>query len=633
MVKEVWKTIEDYPDYEVSNLGNVRNVEKNMIMHPTLDVSNGYKVVNLYNNNGMKRKYVHRLVAESFIYNPDNKRTVNHKDCNKANNTVSNLEWATDSENMKHAFKNGLCENTRKAAYKQIEYLQSLPKTERQREAARENIIKSNKRPKTKKQIETSVKNVTSEKCQRRAALSKMDKHPPIKVVETGEIFRSQRELANRLGINESEVCACLHDRRNHVKGYHFEYVKLPDGRKKPFLYTYQMEAVKKLKTGSILCGGVGSGKSRTALYYYFSKQGGSIDPDYITMKEPKNLLIITTAQKRDSLEWEKELTYFILSVHPETNMYDNQVVVDSWNNIKKYSELKDWFVIFDEQRVCGSGAWVKAFYKIAKNNDWILLSATPGDTYMDYVPVFVANGFFKNKTEFSRNHVVYSRFTKYPKVDHYYNTGTLEKYRRKILVNMDFKRQTISHHEDIYCSYDINKYKEVGKLRWNPYKEEPIVNASELCYIWRRIVNTDVSRQEALLEIVKNHPKVIVFYNFNNELEILRNLPYGKNVTIAEYNGHNHDPLPDTDKWVYLVNYTAGNAGWNCITTDTMVFYSQNYSYKVMEQASGRIDRLNTPFTNLYYYHLKSRSGIDLAISRALKNKKNFNEGKFVQW
>ena len=400
-------------------------------------------------------------------------------------------------------------------------------------------------------------------------------------------------------------------------------------------LRPYQLEAVKRMRNGCILCGGVGSGKSRTALAYYFIENGGSINPEkYIPMKNPKDLYIITTARKRDTLEWEGEFGPFLISTNEDTNYYDNKVVIDSWNNIKKYVDVTDAFFIFDEQRVVGSGAWVKSFLKITKHNNWILLSATPGDSWQDYIPVFVANGFYKNRTEFIREHVVYSRFTKYPKIDRYLNTGRLIRLRNRILVDMDFKRQTIPHHEDVYCSYDILTYKSIGKDRWNPYKNEPIVNASELCYTWRKLVNSDESRQTALLDICADHPRVIVFYNFDYELDILKSLVYindGDAMDIAEWNGHKHQEIPKTDKWVYLVQYTAGCEGWNCIRTDTIVFYSQNYSYKVLEQARGRIDRMNTPYINLYYYHLKSRSSIDLAISRALKNKKNFNEMRFV--
>ena len=400
-------------------------------------------------------------------------------------------------------------------------------------------------------------------------------------------------------------------------------------------LRPYQLEAVKRMRNGCILCGGVGSGKSRTALAYYFMENGGRIDPKkYIPMKNPKDLYIITTARKRDTLEWEVEFGPFLISTHEEVNYYDNKVVIDSWNNIKKYVDVTDAFFIFDEQRVVGSGAWVKSFLKITKHNNWILLSATPGDSWQDYIPVFVANGFYKNRTEFIREHVVYSRFTKYPKIDRYLNTGRLIRLRNRILVDMDFKRHTIPHHEDVYCSYDILTYKSIGKDRWNPYKNEPIVNASELCYTWRKLVNSDESRQTALLDICADHPRVIVFYNFDYELDILKSLVYindGDAMDIAEWNGHKHQEIPKTDKWVYLVQYTAGCEGWNAITTDTIVFYSQNYSYKVLEQARGRIDRMNTPYINLYYYHLKSRSSIDLAISRALKNKKNFNEMRFV--
>ena len=399
----------------------------------------------------------------------------------------------------------------------------------------------------------------------------------------------------------------------------------------KPFLFPYQMDAVKKMRNGCILNGGVGSGKSRTGLYYYFKEQGGSIDPDYIPMHEPKDLYIITTAMKRDTYEWLKELENYKMSVDPSRSQYKNKVVVDSWQAITKYENVKDAFFIFDEDRVTGFGVWVKAFLKIAKNNDWIILSATPGDTWEQYIPVFIANGFYKNKTEFSREHIIYSRFTKYPKIDRYINQGRLIRLRNRILIDMDFDRQTQAHHEDIFCKYDAFKYKEVTKTRWDPYKNEPIQQASGLCYILRRIVNEDESRQKALLDLYKDHPRMIIFYNFDYELEILKNLNYGDDVEIGEWNGHKHQPVPFNRKWVYLVQYTAGCEGWNCIETDTMVFYSQNYSYKVMAQASGRIDRLNTSYKDLYYYHLKSRSGIDLAIARAVNEKKTFNETRWV--
>ncbi len=406
---------------------------------------------------------------------------------------------------------------------------------------------------------------------------------------------------------------------------------------KKPFLYDYQMDAVNNMKNGCILNGGVGSGKSRTALYYYFKEQGGSINPDYKPMRvkpRPKDLYIITTARKRDTLEWEGELSHFLLSVdEKQTKRYGNKIVIDSWNNVKKYAEVKEAFFIFDEQRVVGYGAWTKAFLKIAKVNNWILLSATPGDTWSDYIPVFIANGFYRNKTEFLREHAVFARYSKYPKIERYISTGRLIKYRNSILIDMDFKRETIAHHEDIYVRYDTTKYREAGRTRWNPYTNEPIEQASGLCYVWRRIVNESEFRVAALLELIEKTPKAIIFYNFDYELDILMHLPYGNDVTVAQWNGHKHEPVPDTDKWIYLVQYTAGCEGWNCIQTDTIIFYSQNYSYKVMAQASGRIDRLNTPYTDLYYYHLKSRSGIDLAISRALSEKKNFNEGKYVKW
>lgn len=416
-------------------------------------------------------------------------------------------------------------------------------------------------------------------------------------------------------------------------------------------LFDCQTEAVKQMQNGYILCGGVGSGKSRTGLAYFFKEQGSDF-LDYLEksewhpyyecmlntftyrpMKKPKDLYIITTAKKRDEKEWEQELTHFLMSTNPDVNYYKNKIVIDSWNNIGKYSNVSGAFFIFDEQRLVGGGAWVKAFYKIAKTNDWILLSATPGDTWSDYIPVFVANGFYKNKTEFTREHVIYSRFTKYPKIDRYLNTNRLIRLRNKILIDIPLVRKTTPHHEDVYVNYDIPTYKDLMRNRWNIWTEEPFKSANELCYGLRKVVNSADSRQIAVMEIFEKHPRIIVFYNFDYERDILKHIYYGENVEIAEWNGHAHQPVPQGDKWVYLVQYTAGCEGWNCITTDTIIFYSQNYSYKVMAQACGRIDRLNTPYKDLYYYHLKSRSGIDLAISRALTDKKKFNERKFTKW
>ena len=356
-------------------------------------------------------------------------------------------------------------------------------------------------------------------------------------------------------------------------------------------LFDYQREAVDQLRCGNILCGGVGSGKSRTALAYYYICCGGVLDTkNYVRMRSPKDLYIITTARKRDTLEWEKELLYFFMSTDPKASMYKTKVVIDSWNNIKKYADVKNSFFIFDEQRVVGYGAWTKSFLKISRGgNHWILLSATPGDTWSDYIPVFIANGFYKNKAEFVREHVVYSNYSKF--------------------------------------------HKNIVRNRWDPWNNEPMQNAASYCYALRRLVNSDESRVVAIGEIMESHPKVIIFYNFDYELDILkeffRHLYHG--VTVAEWNGHKHHPIPEGDSWAYLVQYTAGAEGWNCIKTDTIIFYSQNYSYKIMVQSSGRIDRLNTPYSDLYYYHLKSRSGIDLAISKALSNKKKFNEGKFA--
>ena len=386
------------------------------------------------------------------------------------------------------------------------------------------------------------------------------------------------------------------------------------------------------MHNGCILCGGTGSGKSITGLAYYFIRNGGKLDP-MTKMKNPKDLYIITTAKKRDSGEWIGDMSWFYLTPDDKTKIYDHKVVIDSWNNIKKYANVQNSFFIFDEQRVVGYGAWTKAFLKIAKSNEWILLSATPGDNYMDYMPVFIANGFYKNKSEFTAEHCVYSRFSKFPQIERFIGTERLNRLRRRVLVDMPYEKPAVQNHEDVWCSFDKEAYKDLMKNRFDYEKGEPIENVSELCYKLRKICYSDESRAEALLNIFEKHNKLIVFYNFDYELEIIKNIDFGEDVVIAELNGHRHDPEPfSNSKWIYLVQYNAGSEAWNCIKTDTMVFYSQNYSYKMMKQASGRIDRLTTPYKELKYFHLKCRSPIELRITRALAQKKNFNESAFIK-
>lgn len=395
-------------------------------------------------------------------------------------------------------------------------------------------------------------------------------------------------------------------------------------------LRDYQLDAISNMKNGCILNGGVGSGKSLTSLAYYYLENGGSKEfltgGKYKKMRKNKlDLYIITTARKRDTFEWEKELAQFLLDKE------NDKIVVDSWNNISKYKDVKNSFFILDEQRLVGSGTWVKSFLKIAKHNKWILLSATPGDTWSDFIPVFLANGFYKNKTEFLREHAVYARYCNFPKIEKYIGTKKLLRLRDSILIDMEFDRDTVQIHTDIHVDYDKELYRKVMKERWDIWKDEPIDSASGLCYALRKIVNTHESRPEQLLKLSEIHDRIIVFYNFNYELDILKSLDYPDKTVVAEWNGHKHDPVPTTKRWIYLVQYTAGAEGWNCITTDTMVFYSQNYSYKIMLQSAGRIDRMNTKYKTLNYYHLKTKSNIDLAINKALKEKKRFNETKFA--
>ena len=384
-----------------------------------------------------------------------------------------------------------------------------------------------------------------------------------------------------------------------------------------------QRSAVNRLQSGSVLVGGTGSGKSRTSLVYYFSKVcGGRIIDSYRPMSNYIPLYIITTAAKRDKKECYEELKEFKI---------DN-VVIDSWNNIKKYVDVTDAFFIFDEQRVVGYGTWAKSFIKISKNNQWLLLSATPGDTWSDYIPVFIANGFYKNKTEFCRRHVVFSRYTDFPKIEKYLDVTHLEKLKNKILIVMDVERKTIPHRINIIFDYDKDLYNEVSKNKWDFINDKPIENASRYTQLQRRIVNNDESRIEKVKEIIKTHRKVIIFYNFDYEREKLLCLFDELGIEYGELNGYRHSEIPNADEWVYIVQYNAGSEGWNCVETNVIIFFSLNYSYRMTHQAAGRIDRRNTPYKDLYYYYFYSNSSIDRSILKCLEEKKNFNEKKYYE-
>ena len=435
-----------------------------------------------------------------------------------------------------------------------------------------------------------------------------------------------------------------------------------------PSLRPHQEKAVNELDNGKILCGGVGVGKTRTSLAYYVKRES------------PKDIYVITTAKKRDSLDWLEEAAKFGIGTGKDSTLH-GVIIIDSWHNISKYEDLSDAFFIFDEQRLVGSGAWTKSFLKIAKNNTWILLSATPGDTWLDYIPVFVANGFYKNRTEFKRSHVIYNTFSKFPKVDHYVGVGTLVRLRNKITVQMPYERHTTRRYVDIPCTFDKSLFDKATIGRWHVFEHRPLRDVAELFLVMRKIVNSDPSRLDAVRSLMKDHPKLIIFYNFDYELEMLRTLAedgcdspsdlYGSNekwhktkhktkkaigslttteshgsfeedngsrstknttsLTVAEWNGHKHQPIPNTDRWVYLVQYVAGAEAWDCTETDSMVFYSLTYSYKNFIQAQGRIDRLNTPFTTLYYFMLVSNSLIDRLILKSLGNKESFQESKYV--
>lgn len=396
-------------------------------------------------------------------------------------------------------------------------------------------------------------------------------------------------------------------------------------------LFDYQLDAIDKMHNGCILCGPVGSGKSRTGIGYYFLEQNGYFNPAVFLPEGARDLYIITTARKRDKCEWYSDLIPYQMNGEKVTDrdyttVWGNRVVIDSWNNIKKYKSVYGAFFIFDEDRVTGSGVWAKTFLDLARKNRWIILSATPGDDWLQYWAVFVANGFYKNKTHFVTQHCIQNPHVSYFSVSKYLDEYTLLRHKAEILVEMDYESKNFKHEEVVLCDYDKKLYNDICKTRWNIYTDKPIINAGEFCYILRKVVNSDKSRLDALQELLLMHPKIIVFYNFTYELELLRDFCLSCSLTFSEWNGEKHEDIPTDDSWLYLVQFQAGSEGWNCLETDCLIFYSQNYSYKTTTQAAGRIDRNTSPFNELYYYKFRSNSPIDIRIQKAFEEKRDFN-------
>lgn len=161
-MKEIWKTINEYQDYQVSNKGNVKSIKfnKECILKP--DIVNGYYRVVLCRYGKMKHMLLHRLVAEAFIHNPYNLPFINHKDENTLNNNVENLEWCTREYNNNYGSHN-------------------------------ERVSKT---------------------------LSK-----PVRCIETNVVYPSAKEVKRQLGFSQSSICLCCKGKYNQAYGFHWEYV------------------------------------------------------------------------------------------------------------------------------------------------------------------------------------------------------------------------------------------------------------------------------------------------------------------------------------------------------------------------------------------------------------------------
>ena len=406
-------------------------------------------------------------------------------------------------------------------------------------------------------------------------------------------------------------------------------------------LKPFQENCLERLSTGKVLAADTGAGKSIMSLAWYLSKECASDEHSlksgakaWTLYHGSPDLYIITTPKKRDSEEWESDLSKFnLVKGRNSKEMGEVNIFIDSWNNIKKYTEIKNSVFIFDEQRAVGSGTWAKSFVKIAKQNHWIMLSATPGDTWSDWCPLMIAKGYYPNRTAFFNKHAVYNPYVKYREIIRWDNTDELEYYRSKMLVTCRMEKKTTRHFEEVIADCS-NKYevKRAYKERTNPKTGEPFKSASELCAYTRNIINTDPTRSAVGLKIIQMYDRIIIFYTLTDELEGIKWACNKAGRKMYFYNGEIHDQVPTGNNWAYIVQYTAGSEAWNCTTCNAMLFWDLTYSYKQFKQATGRIDRLNTPYSDLYYYAIRSYMPLDLAIRRALREKKDFNSRGFLK-
>lgn len=207
-VEEIWKDILEFKgQYQVSNLGNVRSLIRNKILKPAKISNNrinstGYYVVNLKG----KLYYIHRLVAETFIPNPNKLPQVNHIDGNKLNNCIDNLEWCTNSENIKHAYRTGLMKGLekKKLSEKQIKWMKEFAKRYK---ATKENTIFKETWFREKYEGQTAKEVVQISK-----------NGQPIK------LWHSILVASKTLNIDKGNISACCRNKRKTAGGYMWKF-------------------------------------------------------------------------------------------------------------------------------------------------------------------------------------------------------------------------------------------------------------------------------------------------------------------------------------------------------------------------------------------------------------------------
>lgn len=391
-------------------------------------------------------------------------------------------------------------------------------------------------------------------------------------------------------------------------------------------LYNFQRQLLNSIEENYIIAADTGTGKTMMAIHHYLKHNTG----------EP--LLILAPPQKIKEGGWQRELD-FVASHYNIEIPYD---IISYGVLSKRWKEYKDWFLVMDECHYVKNPTSQrgKAAINLTKQStNFLLLSATPSSNgWGDTIAYMIMFGYYKNKTQFLKEHAVYNRID--------YGNGPVN-------VVSDYRDQ--EKLQKLYQSFSIKLAKEdcldlpplvFEKVHFKPSKEYNIIkkdrvlgeelfdNISKLQHGLRFYANQadKLKYTEMLLEGTEEN--VIIFYNYKQENEELKKIAKKLKKKVFEVSGSKTN-LPDKEKWtslknsVTIVQYQAGAAGIELQYANIVIFHTPTYSYQDYEQALGRAYR-NGQTKKVTVYQYITKNTIETSIYQALAAKKDFTEELF---